>query len=93
MITMEEKTFKDMLSDCFEIGLKKGMIVCGQLKPYLKKSEAYKQFGRTKVESWISKGLVTEIKDGDGNSNIRIDRMEIEKVASTSNRASYITKS
>lgn len=92
-IKMEEKIFKDMLSDCFEMGFKKGLIVCGQLKPYLSKSEAYKAYGRRKVEAWIRNGLLNEIKDGDNTSTVRIDRIEIEKVASVSNRASYITKS
>lgn len=54
------------------------LVGSGALPPYLKKSEAYKRFGRYRVEQWIAKGLVTALKDGNQSAAWRIDRVELE---------------
>ena len=92
---LEEKHLKDLLSDAVEIGFKKGLMTSTmseiKLKPYISKREAHRLYGRAIVERWIKEGLVKEIKDGDNSSTVRIDRIQIEIIAKSSNRSSFIT--
>ena len=64
-----------------ELGAIEALIKTGHLRPYLKKSEAFRLFGRKHVEHWIDDGLVTPRKDGNHSASWRIDRLEIEAVA------------
>ena len=54
------------------------LVKTGAIKPYLKKSEAFRRFGRKNVERWIKERMVTLRKDGDHSATWRIDRVEIE---------------
>ena len=87
---IEEKELVTFLSRAVEIGFKKGlmtgMVSETKLKPYISKTLAYRIYGRSNVDFWIKKRLVKEIKDGDNNSTIRIDRIQLETIAATSNR-------
>jgi len=58
------------------------LIRTGMLKPYLKKNEAFRKFGRIRVEQWINSGMITIRKDGNHSAAWRIDRIEIEALAS-----------
>jgi hypothetical protein len=71
-----------------ELGAIQALVKTGQLRPYLKKSEAFRQFGRKKVEDWIRDGLITPRKDGGHSAAWRIDRLEIECLA----KAIYMTR-
>lgn len=64
-----------------ELGALRAMIQTGKLKPYIKKSDAFRQYGRKNVERWIAGGLVTPRKDGNYSAAWRIDRMEIAVLA------------
>ena len=92
---LEERHLKDLLADAVEIGFKKGLMTGTvsetKLKPYISKKQASKLYGRAIVDRWIKEGLVKEIKDGDNSSTIRIDRIQIEIIAKSSNRSSFIT--
>ena len=64
-----------------EIGAITALVNCAKLKPYLKKSEAFKQYGRANVEHWLESGLVKPRKDGDHSAAWRIDRIELEIIS------------
>jgi hypothetical protein len=64
-----------------ELGAIQALIRVGKLKPYLKKADAFRLFGRKQVERWVDDGLITPRKDGGHSAAWRIDRMEIEIVA------------
>lgn len=87
-----EIEFRNALIDAAEVGAAKALIEVGALKPYFKLSEAYRIYGSGIVKRWIKEGLITPIKDGDKNANIRIDRIQILTLAKTCNRASYFSK-
>lgn len=78
-----------VIQDIVKITTHKVLIETGQLKPFISQNEAFRRYGRTTVERWIKEGLVKLIKDGDKNCDKRIDRVQIESVAHTSNRASW----
>lgn len=63
-----------------ELGAVIALIRTGKLKPYLKKSEAFRLYGRSNVEHWIEEGLITPRKDGGQSASWRIDRIELESI-------------
>lgn len=68
---------------------KAGFVECldllGEVKPYMSRNEADKRFGAGTVQKWIDSGLVNPVRDGKNTSKWRINRKEIELVASMSN--------
>lgn len=79
------------LQDAAELGAKKALEDAGLIKPYLKLREAKRLYGPAIVERWIREGLIEKIKDGDGSANVRISRSQIEAVAKSANRSTYMT--
>ena len=88
-VSMELLELKNLLADAVAIGGRMIQIETKQISPYISKNEAYKLYNRRVVDRWIREGLVKEIKDGDSNHKIRIDRIQIESVAAASNRVSF----
>ena len=91
---MENEIPLNALSRYVAIGAELGaiavMVKLGHLRPYLKKSEAFRQFGRKQVEQWIELGLLTPRKDGDYSAAWRIDRLEIESLARAKDLLRYL---
>lgn len=89
---MFEITFRELqelLTEAAELGAKAALAQSGHLKPMISKSEAYRIYKRGKVDRWIREGLVVPVKDGINSSTMRIDRIQIDTVAKTSNRISW----
>jgi len=61
-----------------ELGAVTALVQSRQIKPYLKKSEAYKLYGRKNIERWIDGHLITPRKDGEASAAWRLSRLEIE---------------
>lgn len=70
-----------ILQGVAELGALQALIGTGHVKPYLKKSEAFRQYGRKNVEKWLAEGLIKPRKDGGHSAAWRIDRMEIATLA------------
>ena len=70
-----------IIREAAELGTITAMVASGRLKPYLKKSEAFKIYGRANVENWLRNGLLTPRKDGDHSAAWRLDRIELETVS------------
>lgn len=84
-----EHEYLNALVDAAELGAKKALQNVGIIAPYLSQRQAGRLYGTGKVRRWIKEGLITPVKDGDKNSTVRIDRIQLEAVAKTANRASY----
>ncbi|WP_316786575.1 hypothetical protein [Pedobacter frigiditerrae] len=69
-----------LLQDAAEMGAQMALAKTGKIKPYLKKSEAFRLYGRKNVEHWIAIGLITPRKDGNHSASWRIDRLEAAAV-------------
>lgn len=85
-----EREFISLLMEAAELGAKKALIDADLLRPYISMSAANRKYGESTVERWFQEGLIDLIQDGP-NSNYRIDRIQIEAVAKTANRCSYMT--
>lgn len=86
--TMHE--LKNLLADTAELAVLKTLTELCLIKPYLKLREAKRLYGPAVVNRWIKEGLVKVLKDGDSSASIRISRVEIEAVAKSANRSSYL---
>lgn len=71
-------TIDKMINIAVELGATTMLIKTGQIKPYLKKSEAYEIYGRKNIERWFEVGLLTPRKDGSHSAAWRLYRLEIE---------------
>jgi hypothetical protein len=86
-----ELEYRNALIDAAEVGAMKALMEIGELKPYIKLRESYRKYGEAVVNRWIKEGLIEPKKDGTRNASVRINRIEIETVAKTCNRATYLT--
>ena len=84
-----EQEYRNALVDAAELGAQKALECMGLVKPFLKLTEAYRLYGEGHVKRWIREELIIPVKDGDNNSSVRIDRLQIESVAKASNRIAY----
>jgi hypothetical protein len=69
-----------LLQQGAELGAITALIKTAKLKPYLKKKEAYRLYGRKNIEHWLDEGILTIRKDGDHSAGWRIDRLELELI-------------
>lgn len=80
MIELTENQLDQLLQAAAELGANQALASLGKIRPYLNKSEAFRRFGRNKVERWIGQALVTPRKDGGHSAPWRIDRLELESL-------------
>lgn len=81
---------KIIIQEAAEMGAILALTKVGKLKPYLKKSDAFRKYGRANVEHWIDDGLITVRKDGDHSATWRIDRLEVEAIVKSSTLFRYL---
>lgn len=74
---------KNIIREAAELGALIALTQAGKVKPYLKKREAMRRFGRSQIENWIAEGRLTIRKDGTTSSAWRIDRIELEAIVKT----------
>jgi len=79
-----------LLAEAAEMGGRIALSRIGKLRPYMKKAEAYRLYGRRNVENWIAQGLITARKDGGHSASWRIEWLEIESVFKAKNLIRYL---
>ena len=62
---LQERRLEVIIEQAYIKGFKHCATIMGVMKPYMSKSEAYKTYGRAKVDWWIKTGILQEQKDGD----------------------------
>lgn len=89
IIELHTLELKNIVSSSVALGIKQFLQDYKDLPRYMSKNQAYTRYGRRVIDRWIKEGLVTEIKDGDRQHKIRLDSLELEKLAAFSNRTSF----
>lgn len=89
-ITLELFELKNLLQDANELGAKTVLIEFGKIPPFVSQSEAYRLFGEGRVKRWVKEGLIKRKKDGNNTSTVRYDRLELEILAKSNNRLTYL---
>lgn len=79
-----------MLQNAADLGAQRALTLVGELKPYIKKEEAYKMYGKTAVDRWISEGVV-KLRQDEPGKHYRIDRVQIASVAMSQNLVQYLS--
>jgi hypothetical protein len=87
---ISQHQLKMIIREAAELGAIQALTKAGKLKPYLKKSEAYRKYGRANIEQWAERGLITIRKDGDYSAGWRIDRMEVEAIVKSIGLLRYL---
>jgi hypothetical protein len=83
---------RTMLSEAAELGATRALAQAGVIKPFLTQAEAFRLYGRGNVESWVTAGLILSKKDGDFNTKVRLDRIQLEVIAKSNNWKAYVPK-
>jgi hypothetical protein len=73
----------DLLKNATAEGAGKALLSSGILRDHLSKTEAYKIYGRSTVDRWLSEKLI-KISDK------KINRFKLEAIAASSNRMTYL---
>ena len=79
---MERKQLALLFNQSAIASTRKVLAHCRQLPASFTKRQAYKLYGRSDVDRWIAEGLIP--------SKERIDRAALERIASQSNRITYL---
>lgn len=86
---MHPYQFAEIVEKLLGAGETLGYIKLGIKRPTMKKSEAYRVYGRQTVDRWIKEKLIKPIKDRENNGMVRLSIPELIKADLTSNRNSY----
>jgi len=89
-IVLTSHQLQMLLQDAADLGAQMALAKTGKIRPYLKKSEAFRLYGRKNVEHWIGLGLITPRKDGEKSAAWRIDRIEAEAIHKSSMAIRYL---
>lgn len=79
-----------MFAEAAELGATCALAKAGIIKPFLKKAEAYRMYGRKTVEGWMKAGLIAAKRDGDHSTSYRLDRLQLEVLAKSNNWKAYV---
>jgi len=71
-------------------GTAKALSETGSQNAMVSKAEAYRLYGRSQVDRWISEGLFKPLKGQIYISKSGIDREKLEAIAAASNRGTYL---
>jgi hypothetical protein len=86
MINIEPFELRQLLKEVTEIAVLSYRIAEGKEKAWISQRAAWRIYGKSNVDCWLRKGIVSRQKDGERNSTVRYDRLELERAALTSNR-------
>jgi len=80
-----------IIKEAAVLGALNALVKTGKLKPYLKKSEAFRLYGRKEVCHWVENNLITPRKDGDHSAAWRLERIELETLYRAQRLLKFIT--
>lgn len=92
IITLESLELLNLMAKAIEIALMKVQKegYAGPQSKYISQAKAWRIYKRRNVEMWRKAGLIKRYQDGPGK-RYRYDSVELELVASTSNRVAFYT--
>lgn len=85
-----ESTIAKVMRSIAKLTATEMLTMTGGLKAHISKAQAYKMYGRGKVDKWISEGYLSLSQDELGTSStMRINRGEIEALAEADDLLSH----
>ncbi len=83
MIALDIDQFKDMLAVAAEVGANSALVNAGLKKAQISKAEAYRRYGRKKIDRWIKDKIVIPIPIG--KTSVVLSVNDLEAVTITRN--------
>jgi len=80
---MERSELTHLLTRTAAAGATNALALCDHQPDAITKSQAYRLYGRSDVDRWLSEGLLHLTKK-------HFDRAELQRVAACSNRITYL---
>lgn len=90
-ITLEIYELRDLLRDANELGAVQALVSAGIVPEFISQRESYRLYGKGVVDRWVKEGLIRRHKDGNNTSKIRYSKIELETLAKSNNRLTYLT--
>ncbi|MBT2560109.1 hypothetical protein J7E50_02590 [Pedobacter sp. ISL-68] len=87
---MKLKELIPLLKNAASDGAQKALSQNGVLSQYLTKAQAYRLYGRSDVDRWISEGLINMATQDGKPIKKCIEYQQLEAVAASSNRITYL---
>lgn len=81
---MEHSEFTQLLTRTTAAGAKNALALCDNQPDAITKSQAYRLYGRSDVDRWLSEGLIAP------NTKNRLDQVALAQIAARSNRITYL---
>ena len=75
MIQLETYQLQQMLDSAAEMGANRALVEAGLKKPQIKKAEAYRRYGRRRIDRWIREHKITPVKDS-GSTLLLVSQLE-----------------
>lgn len=80
---MERNEFTQLLTRTAATGAHQALALCENQPDAITKSQAYRLYGRSDVDRWLTEGLLHF-------NQKHFDRAQLERVAAASNRITYL---
>lgn len=87
---LENHELLQIIKDSRRLGRIETLVDLGKTPEFISQNEAYRLFGEGVVKRWIQEGLIKRKKDGNNTSKIRLSRIELQDLAITNNRLTYL---
>jgi len=81
---MERSEFTQLLTRTTAAGAKNALALCDHQPDAITKSQAYRLYGRSDVDRWLSEKLLIPTKSN------RLDKVALARIAAQSNRITYL---
>lgn len=81
---MERSELIFLLTRTAAAGAKQALARCDKQPDAITKSQAYRLYGRSDIDRWLSEGLIAP------NTKNRLDQVALAQIAARSNRITYL---
>jgi hypothetical protein len=79
----KEVEIADFIIELSSVAVIRMLVELGKISPYISRNEANKLYGKSLVDLWFSSGILKVIKNGEGTSKYRLDRVQLEALGRT----------
>jgi len=79
-----------LMHNAVNAGVAKAVAESGAISPVISKADAYRIYGRSNVDRWLTEHLITPLTTPGKGSKRFLDRTKLDGVAAASNRHTYL---
>ncbi|SHM93142.1 hypothetical protein [Mucilaginibacter sp. OK098] len=87
---MEIEDLSLLMLNAVNSGVAKAVAESGVITPFISKADAYRIYGRSNVDRWLTEHLIAPLSAPGKGSKRFLDRIKLDCVAAASNRHTYL---